>query len=149
MISNVLVPVDGSDLSLKAVSEAAAIAKAMNASVTLFHAAAHGPRSMYAEGLSPASVSLDPQKAHAERERQAKQVLERAAATARAAGVDPKTDFEVNDLPYMAIVAAAQRHGSDLIAMGSHGYGAMAGILLGSQTQKVIASTRIPALIVR
>ena len=47
------------------------------------------------------------------------------------------------------IGAAAKKHDVDLIVMGSHGEGALSNLVLGSVATKVIATTRIPVLIVR
>jgi nucleotide-binding universal stress UspA family protein len=49
----------------------------------------------------------------------------------------------------MAIVAAAESNGCDLIIMASHGRGGLSGLLLGSQTIKVLAHCKIPVLVCR
>ena len=43
----------------------------------------------------------------------------------------------------------AARHGIDMIVMGSHGHGALASVVLGSVTTKVLATSAVPVLIVR
>ena len=48
-----------------------------------------------------------------------------------------------------AILAAASIHNNDLIIMGSRGLGKLAGLLLGSQSQKVVQHASCPVLIVR
>lgn len=53
----------------------------------------------------------------------------------------------VNDRPFEAIVEAAAGEHCDLIVMASRGHGALAGALLGSQTQRVLALTRTPVLV--
>jgi nucleotide-binding universal stress UspA family protein len=47
------------------------------------------------------------------------------------------------------IAAAADKGKYDLLMMGSHGHGAMAGLVLGSVTTRVLAGTDVPLLIVR
>ncbi len=47
------------------------------------------------------------------------------------------------------IAAYARRHNPALIVMGSQGHGIMAGLLLGSATQKTIGRCRVPVLIVK
>lgn len=47
------------------------------------------------------------------------------------------------------ISAAADKSGCDLLIMGSHGHGALAGLVAGSVTTKVLAHTRAPVLLVR
>ena len=48
-----------------------------------------------------------------------------------------------------AILAAVSVHNNDLIIMGSRGLGKLAGLLLGSQSQKVVQHASCPVLIVR
>lgn len=52
--------------------------------------------------------------------------------------------------PAADVVSAAAKAGKfDLLLMGSHGHGAMAGLVLGSVTTRVLAATDVPLLIVR
>ena len=55
----------------------------------------------------------------------------------------------VHDLPYQAIIDAAVAEGCDLIFMASHGRRGLAGLLLGSETQKVLTHSTIPVLVYR
>jgi nucleotide-binding universal stress UspA family protein len=48
-----------------------------------------------------------------------------------------------------AIVRTAKRQRADLIVIGSHGRGRVAGLLLGSVTQRVLARCKIPVLVHR
>ena len=59
------------------------------------------------------------------------------------------TDTTVNEIPYEAIIDAADRHGCDLIFMASHGRRGLASLLLGSETQKVLTHSKIPVLVYR
>lgn len=47
------------------------------------------------------------------------------------------------------ITRYAKEQKIDLIVMGSHGHGALAGIVMGSVTQKVIAEFSVPVMILR
>ncbi|HJS05231.1 MAG TPA: universal stress protein [Variovorax sp.] len=47
------------------------------------------------------------------------------------------------------VAAMADGDSFDLIIMGSHGHGALAGLLMGSVTMKVLALSKVPVLIVR
>lgn len=51
--------------------------------------------------------------------------------------------------PVDVIIEAAEAKGCDLIVMGSHGHGGLAGILMGSTAKKVVQQAKIPVLIVR
>jgi nucleotide-binding universal stress UspA family protein len=55
----------------------------------------------------------------------------------------------VGSKPYELIIAAADAHGCDLIFMASHGRSGVSALLLGSETQKVLAHSRIPVLVYR
>ena len=54
-------------------------------------------------------------------------------------------------LPFggQAIIATAKEKGCDLIMMASHGRGGVKAFLLGSETQKVLAHSKIPVLVFR
>ena len=56
--------------------------------------------------------------------------------------------FVVGD-PAEAIVREAKRGRYDLIVMGTHGRGALEGLLLGSVARKVIAQSAVPVTVVR
>jgi len=51
--------------------------------------------------------------------------------------------------PADILIQAAQPGAFDLILMGSHGHGSLGKLLLGSVTNKVIAQTKIPVLLIR
>lgn len=48
-----------------------------------------------------------------------------------------------------AIQSYVQQNAIDMIVMGSHGHGALRGLVMGSVASKVIAATTVPVLIVR
>ena len=68
---------------------------------------------------------------------------------AEEAGVPCETARETNVQPYEAIVEAARKKGCDLIIMASHGRRGVQGLLLGSETQKVLTHSKIPVLVYR
>ena len=68
---------------------------------------------------------------------------------ARAAGVPVKSVHVTDDYPASAILATAKKEKCDLIYMASHGRTGFHDSLLGSQTQKVLAQSRIPVLVHR
>ena len=74
---------------------------------------------------------------------------QRAKDAADAAGVAADSDSTVNEVPYEAIIDASDRHGCDLIFMASHGRRGIAGLLLGSETQKVLTHSKTPVLVYR
>jgi nucleotide-binding universal stress UspA family protein len=72
--------------------------------------------------------------------------IERLAETA---GVQSELLRMSNDHPWEAIIDAAKEKSCDLIVMASHGRRGIPGVLLGSQTQKVLTHSSIPVLVVR
>jgi nucleotide-binding universal stress UspA family protein len=71
------------------------------------------------------------------------------AQAARAANVAFANVLLEGGDPYEAILAAARDHGCDLILMASHGRKGVRGLLLGSQTQKVLTHSSIPVMVFR
>jgi nucleotide-binding universal stress UspA family protein len=70
---------------------------------------------------------------------------ERAAA----AGVKYECVAIMGDVPYETIIETAKKRKCDLIMMASHGRRGLSGLLLGSETSKVLTHSKIPVLVVR
>ncbi len=81
-----------------------------------------------------------------------RQEHEHALADARArlaeAGVKAAEILEVGAAG-KTIAAHATQGGFDLVVMGSHGHGAMMGLVMGSTVTQVLAACKVPLLIVR
>jgi nucleotide-binding universal stress UspA family protein/hemerythrin-like domain-containing protein len=143
MYQHLLVPIDDSDLSVETVSQATAFAKALGARITFFHARTdYGATS---DGALERSVSPELYVERAAGDAEA--ILAKADADARACGVTSTSIAAINDRPYEAILDAAEACGCDLIFMASHGRRGIRGLMLGSQTQKVLTHTAIPVLV--
>lgn len=147
MFKHILVPTDGSELSNATVKRALTFAKEAGASVTFFFAKPDYPISFYGEGalIDPTT----PEQFSELADRQAQEVLAGAMKLADEAGVAADTRADTNDLPYQAIIDAATETGCDLIFMASHGRRGLKGLLLGSETQKVLTHSTIPVLVYR
>ncbi|AKU12992.1 putative universal stress protein [Azoarcus sp. CIB] len=147
MFKHILVPTDGSPLSENTVGRAVSFAKDAGARITFFYAQPDFPMPIYGEGaLIDPTTPEQFSKAAAD---EAKRILDAAKIAADAAGVASDTDTIVNEVPYEAVIDAAERHGCDLIFMASHGRRGIAGLLLGSETQKVLTHSKIPVLVYR
>lgn len=147
MFKHILLPTDGSELSLKTAQRAIAFAKDAGAKITVFFAKPEYPVAYFGEGalIDPTT----PEDFARMTERQAAEYLGETAALCAAAGVECDTVSEINDVPYEAIIAAAERCGCDLIFMASHGRRGLSGFLLGSETNKVLTHSNIPVLVYR
>jgi len=80
---------------------------------------------------------------------QAHRSLSAIEKAAQEAGVPCETVCEIGDHPYETIIRAAEKRGCDLIMMASHGQRGVKGLLLGSETQKVLTHSKIPVLVYR
>jgi|SRR5690606_7042836 len=147
MFKHILVPTDGSSLSQAAVEKAVGCASEIGARITFYYAQPDFPMPIYGEGalIDPTTPEQFAQSATEE----GKLILGRAKQVADAAGVPSEVDTDVSEAPYEGIVAAAERHGCELIFMASHGRRGIAGLLLGSETQKVLSHSKVPVLIHR
>jgi nucleotide-binding universal stress UspA family protein len=147
MYTNILVPVDGSRLSDKAVKEAAALAKAGGGKLLLFHVVAPYQMPVYAEGMTMPSI---PKERFAKvSARKAGRVLAAAEKKAMAAKVPVSRAWAISGSPHDAIVDIARRRRCDLIVMASHGRRGLSRLLLGSETQAVLSRVSVPVLVVR
>ena len=147
MYKHILVPTDGTALSMDAVRKAVEFARAIGAKITFFHAKPDYPVASYDTGGFMESIS--PEQFAEMAEGQAQQFLGGAEEVARAAGVSCASKSETSDNPYQAIVDTATKSGCDLVFMASHGRRGIAAKLLGSETQKVLTHSKIPVLVCR
>lgn len=147
MFKHILVPTDGSALSTDTVKRAVAFAKEASARITFFYAKPDYPVAFYGEGalIDPST----PEKFAQMADKQAQEILDAAVQEAKAAGVGNATVSAVSDIPYEAIIEAASASGCDLIFMASHGRRGISGLLLGSETQKVLTHSKTPVLVYR
>lgn len=145
MFKHILVPTDGSPLSLTAVDKAVAFARETGAKITAvtvsepFHVLSTDSRQLAETRQTYAAHS----KAEAARN------LAAAEARAKAAGVACEVVHVEKDHPYEAIIDTATSRGCDLIAMASHGRRGVSAVLLGSETTKVLTHSTIPVLVYR
>ncbi len=147
MFKHILVPTDGSELSTGAVGKAIEFARETGARLTFFFAKPEYPVSFYGEGALVDPTT--PEKFAEMAEQQARDILGAAELAARNANVACDSVASVSDVPYDAIISAATDKECDLIFMASHGRRGISGLLLGSETQKVLTHSKIPVLVYR
>ena len=144
MFKHILLPLDGSDTSKLALAKAQGLAKAFGAAVTAIYVLDPYP---FAGVGTEFAYGQDQYFAAAKAE--ANTALDAARATLEAGGVPTNTLSVDGHSVHRSILETAQSVDADLIVMGSHGRGAVKGVLLGSVSSKVIAQTDIPVTIVR
>jgi nucleotide-binding universal stress UspA family protein len=150
MYRHILIPTDGSELAEHAVTNGLSLAKSVGAKVTVMIVDDRFDWLGVSETRASQRQALEALAKHNEQVKQhAANVLGRAAAAARQAGVPCDTMQVENAHPYQAIITAASDKGCDLIVMSSHGRGGLSAIVLGSVTNKVLTHTKIPVLVYR
>jgi nucleotide-binding universal stress UspA family protein len=147
MYKHILIPTDGSKLSSRAIEHAMPIARSMGSRVTgLFVAPA--PTPLVFKGLVPVRY-LQPDQHAALNAKAAARYLGEIEAAAQAAGVRCDTLTVDDEYPADTILRVAAKRKCDLIVMASHGRRGVAGVLLGSETQKVLVQAKMPVLVCR
>lgn len=145
MYRHLLVPIDGTDLATETVSNAVEFARTLGARITFFHAQPN-----YAAALSGDAEAVrltSPADFAYAYEGRARELLAKAESAARALGVPCASATAVNDAPFRAIIDAGREAGCDLIYMASHGRRSSIGMMLGSQTLKVLVNAGMPVLV--
>jgi nucleotide-binding universal stress UspA family protein len=147
MYRHILVPTDGSKLSLKAAAHAIGLAKAIGAQLTGFHASPDYPLPVYADGVIFEPLSRKEYAAQCKKE--ADRILDTVAVKAQAAGIAFTGVSAISSSPWEAILATARNEKCDAIVMASHGRRGVVALVLGSETQKVLTHSKLPVLVVR
>jgi nucleotide-binding universal stress UspA family protein len=148
MYRHMLVSTDGSKLSAKAVRTAVHLAKALGARITGVYVTAPYAALVYGEAVAYAPP-LSAQRHKELTSREAKKALAAVEIEAQTAGVPCGTTSITNEHPWRGIVRVAQSRKCDVIVMASHGRRGLAGLLLGSETNKVLTHSKIPVLVCR
>jgi nucleotide-binding universal stress UspA family protein len=148
MYKHILIPTDGSKLAAKGVKTGVRLAKALGAKVTAVFIIPPYMPPMYGEGaMYVPEVSSKRYQELSEKE--AKKALAVAEIEAEAAGVPCSTRFVTSYRPWDGILRTARARKCDVVVMASHGRGGLAGWILGSETTKVLAHSKIPVLVTR
>jgi nucleotide-binding universal stress UspA family protein len=142
MVQRILVATDGSPLSRRAVRAAAGLARSLGARLSVIHVV-----SPYLESTGIDLAKL-PGFGRAV-EKSARAPLEAARAEARRQDVNAEAVSVVGGEPWKGILRAAQARRCDLVVMASHGRRGLAGLILGSETAKVLAHSKVPVLVCR
>jgi nucleotide-binding universal stress UspA family protein len=149
MYTNILLSTDGSDVAKKGVTHGIALAKALNAKVTVIAVTEPQPvdyGSGHASGWMPSQEEIDSFDAACKEH--AGIVLDEARSTAQQIGISAELLHVPNAYPATAIIETAKSRGCDLIVMASHGRRGLRKLLLGSQTSEVLVDGSVPVLVV-
>jgi nucleotide-binding universal stress UspA family protein len=140
MFRDILVPLDGSQLSEAALGPAAVFATAFGATLTLLHIIEQDP---------PAEVHHE---RHLTRPGEAEAYLKEVAARSFPPGMRVATHVHpapVSDVPRSIVEHAAAEMQADLILMCTHGRGGVQRLLYGSVAQQAVAQGTTPLVLVK
>jgi nucleotide-binding universal stress UspA family protein len=151
MYTNILLSTDGSDVAKKGLEHGIALAKALNAKVTVITVTEPLPIDFgggHAGGWIPTPEEVE--RYDAACKERAGEALNEAQAMAEQIGISTELTHlhSSNAHPASAIVETAKSRGCDLIVMGSHGRRGLRKLFLGSQTSEVLADGSVPVLVV-
>ena len=147
MFTKILIPIDGSELALKAVVTGVRLASEVGAQVVFLHAMAPYIAPYAAEvalmdsktqDMFERGVSLDSDK-----------ILADAQKIADAAAVLSQCVNAVSTRPELFIEKTANEMGCDLIVIGTHGRGAVGRFVMGSTTSRLLPISPVPVLVYR
>jgi len=147
MYKQIVVATDGSDLAKRALEHAARLAGIVGARVAICTVIEPSAMLGYAD-MAGAVFDPLPEMVEAQHEG-AKTVLKAAADAALTLGIEADTQVVDNAFPAEGIIAVADKVAADLIVMGSHGRRGFGRLLLGSQTNEVLAHSKVPVLVIR
>ena len=145
MYTRILLPTDGTEFCERAIRQGIQLAKRLDATVVgvtvtqPLHSAI--PRSFIPQNLAGII--------HSETAKLADQKLSVVEQAALAGGVPVELLSKSDDHPWQGIIDAAKEKNCDLIVMASHGRRGLAGVVLGSETHKVLTHSTIPVLVIR
>ena len=145
MFKHLLLPTDGSELSAAAIRKGVRFARESHAKITGVSVVPE----FHVLTFNTTMIEDTKDVFLAESRGQAMANLALLKKAADEEGVPCDTEVAVSDHPYEAIIRIAESKGCDLIMMASHGRHGVQGVLLGSETQKVLTHTRIPVLVYR
>ncbi|MBL8371989.1 MAG: universal stress protein [Burkholderiaceae bacterium] len=144
MFKHILVPVDGSATSFKAVDKAVDLAKAFDGKVTVIYVidpypfTGVGTDFAYGQATYLSAASAE-----------ANDSIRAARERIEAAGVSLESTVVENHTPWRGIIETANAIEADLIVMGSHGRRGLEKMVLGSVAQRVLQHADQPVLVVR
>jgi len=145
MYKHILVASDGSELAGKAVADALALAKALDAKVTAVTVTDIFPTGHYSSIPLPSMID----RYEAAAVEAASKILSSVSEAASKLAVACETMHIKDQTPSEGIITAAREKACDLIVLASHGRRGVTRLLLGSQAQKVVALSNVAVLVCR
>jgi nucleotide-binding universal stress UspA family protein len=149
MFKHILLPTDGSKLSNKAVNQAISVSGALGARITAVNVITKTHLPLMDDGFIVPELPVMQKRLEKAEADHAKKILDAVLKSAADAGVKADAVTVASDFPYEAIIKQAEDSRCDLIVMASHGRRGLEGVLLGSETIKVLTHSTVPVLVIR
>lgn len=143
---HILVPIDGSEISMSALKQASGIAKGCGAKLTAISLIAVDPFNS-ADFYQISPMLKDYFIAAHEKAQHTLEQVKTLCATEY--GLEIETQIVKGEVSADTIVEIAENIGIDLVVMGSHGRKGFQRFLLGSLANEVLANTELPVLVVK
>ena len=153
MFNDILVPLDGSELSERAIPMAQNLAQSSEATVHLIHMVSREHElgaGRGQESFQTAELELDMARQLTESQIQRGRIyLEQKGSQLSGAGIKVETEYTVKTGdPAQNIIDYVKEHSISLVVMTTHGHGGIRRLLLGSVTDRVIRGCEVPVLVV-
>ena len=145
LIKTLLVPVDGSALADRAMTQSIALASQLGAGIVGFVVEPDMPLPVM--GTNFTQYNREATEHETLTDTHAHDVLTRFGSMAQTAGVPFSTRHERTDRTDAAIARVAGELEDPMIVMVTHGRGAFGELLFGSHTKNVMALTKVPLLV--
>lgn len=147
MYKQILIATDGSELAMKGLEQGLQLAAALDAEATILTVSERWVPVDPGVVWAGSPDMLDDYHVHVRKEGEA--VLAAASGLATERGVRHQTLYVADSHPADAILEAVTERSVDLIVMASHGRRGLNRLLVGSQTNTVVARSPVPVLVVR
>ena len=138
MVKNILIPVDGSEGSDRAVTHAITLAEVCSAKLNF----------LYVANINQLAINACLSDAILDAVTKAGNVILDRAMQMVPSGIE-KEAFSETGSPAVVILDFAESIEADLIVMGSRGLGVVKGVLLGSVSQYIVEQSSCPVLVVK
>lgn len=145
MFKRILLPIDGSDLSLRAAKLGIELAQTCGARVHALHVVPSYQTVTYATDMLSMTEAIYTDDAIT----RAEDYLQKIRNLAENAGVKYSDGYVIAEQPFEVILQTTGEQHSDLVVMGSHGRRGLTRLLLGSETQKVLLRSDVPVMVCR
>ena len=147
MYKKLLVPVDGGELTDRAMTQSIDLARQLGAAIVAFVVEPDMP--LPNVGTRPGTYQRQMNEHETRTDTHALDVLSRFGEQARAAGVEFSGRHARTDAVDRAIAQTASELECDMIVMATHGRGFISHAILGSTAERVVRHAPCPVLIVR